>query len=109
MKKTRIFISKRAELDIEDIAVYLALDNPKAEAMFREALTDTFQLLSIMPNIGSSRDFHESRFSGLRMFPIKKFEKYLIFYQSTDEELLVVRVLHGARDIVALFAKEENS
>lgn len=40
------------------------------------------------------------------MFPVKKFENYLIFYQSMEEELLIVRVLHGARDIAALFEKE---
>jgi plasmid stabilization system protein ParE len=42
------------------------------------------------------------------MFPIMKFENFLIFYQSTDEEILIVRVLHGARDIAALFEDEEN-
>jgi hypothetical protein len=40
------------------------------------------------------------------MFPVKRHEKYLIFYQSTGEELLVVRVIHGARDIAALFEGE---
>jgi hypothetical protein len=33
----------------------------------------------------------------------------IIFYQSTEEELLIVRVLHGARDIAALFEEEENN
>lgn len=44
----------------------------------------------------------------MRMFPVKKFDNYLIFYQSTEEEVLVVRVLHGARDIAALFEEEGN-
>jgi plasmid stabilization system protein ParE len=39
MKRTRIFISKRAEQDTEEITLYLALDNPPAETKFREALT----------------------------------------------------------------------
>jgi toxin ParE1/3/4 len=108
MKKTRIFISKRAEQDTEEITLYLALDNPPAETKFREALEATYTLLSTVPNIGSARDFHNPRFSYLRMFPIKKFENFLIFYQSTEEELLIVRVLHGARDIATLF-EEENS
>jgi plasmid stabilization system protein ParE len=30
------------------------------------------------------------------------------FYESSDEELLVVRVLHGARDIAVLFEDEED-
>lgn len=109
MKKTKIFISKRAELDIEEIALYLALDNPTAEAMFREALNSSFELLSTMPDMGSMRDFHNPRFSLMRMFPVKKFDNYLIFYQSTKEGLLIVRVLHGARDIAALFEEKQNN
>jgi plasmid stabilization system protein ParE len=42
------------------------------------------------------------------MFPVKRHENYLIFYQSTEDELLAVRVLHGARDIAALFEEEED-
>jgi plasmid stabilization system protein ParE len=45
MKKTRIFISKRAEIDTEEITLYLAIDNPLAETKFREALESTFTLL----------------------------------------------------------------
>ena len=109
MKKTRIFISKKAEQDTEEIALYLALENPNASAMFREALEATYTLLSTMPKIGSTRDFHNPRLSGLRMFPVKGFENYLIFYQPTDEGLLIVRVLHGARDIVTLFKEGQNN
>lgn len=53
----------------EEITLYLALDNPAAEAMFREALAATYELLSTMPDMGSVRDFHDPRFSLLRMFP----------------------------------------
>ena len=108
MKKTRIFISKRAEQDTEEITLYLALDNPPAETKFREALESTYTLLSTMPDMGSTRDYHNPRISHLRMFPITKFENFLIFYRSTEEEILIVRVLHGARDIAALFEDEEN-
>jgi toxin ParE1/3/4 len=106
MKKTRIFISKKAEQDTEEITLYLALDNPPAETKFREALEATYTLLSTMPDMGSTRDYHHPRLFNLRMFPIKKFENFLIFYQTTEEELLIVRVLHGARDIAALFEEE---
>jgi toxin ParE1/3/4 len=108
MNKTKISISKRAEIDIEETTVYLALDNPGAEESFRKALETTFTLLAAMPEMGATRDFRSPRFSGLRMFPVKRFDKYLIFYQATEEELLIIRVLHGARDIVALFEEETD-
>jgi len=42
--------------------------------------------------------------AGLRVWPIKAFENYLIFYQPTDAGIDVVRVIHAARDIEALFS-----
>lgn len=63
MKKTRIFISKRAEIDTEEITLYLAFDNPPAETKFREALESTYTLLSTMPDMGSTRDYYNPRFS----------------------------------------------
>jgi plasmid stabilization system protein ParE len=80
MKKTRIFISKRAELDIEEITLYLALDNPIAESKFRKALEATYELLSTMPDMGATRDFRNPRFAGLRMFPVNKFQNYLLTF-----------------------------
>ena len=90
------------------VQYYIAQDNLEAAVAFFEAVESTCSMLSTMPGIGSARDYRNPLFAGLRMFPLKKFENYLIFYQSTDEELLVVRVLHGARDIAALFEEEEN-
>ena len=40
------------------------------------------------------------------MWPIPKFANYLIFYRLTSEKVeIVVRVLHGARDIPSLFGE----
>ncbi|MGH9438287.1 MAG: type II toxin-antitoxin system RelE/ParE family toxin, partial [Terriglobia bacterium] len=36
-------------------------------------------------------------------FPVKDFPKYLIFYRPIRDGIEVVRVIHGARDIPALF------
>jgi toxin ParE1/3/4 len=40
------------------------------------------------------------------MWPVKDFEKYLIFYRSLPEGIEVVRIIHGARDIERLFGAE---
>jgi len=40
---------------------------------------------------------------GLRAWPIDGFRNHLVFYRPTDEGVDIVRVLHGARDIEALF------
>jgi toxin ParE1/3/4 len=108
MKKLEVIYLRKAQEDIDDITYYIAQDNLAAAVAFFAAVESTCALLSTMPDMGSTRDYHNPRFSNLRMFPVKKFEKYLIFYESSDEELLVVRVLHGARDIAALFEEEKD-
>jgi toxin ParE1/3/4 len=109
MKKREVIYFRKAQEDIDDITYYIAQDNLEAAVAFFEAVESTCAMLSTMPDIGSARDYRNPRFAGLRMFPVKRYEKYLIFYESSDEELLVVRVLHGARDIAALFEREENN
>jgi toxin ParE1/3/4 len=108
MKKLEVIYLRKAQEDIDDITYYIAQDNLEAAVAFFEAVESTCSMLSTMPGIGSARDFRNPLFATLRMFPVKRHEKYLIFYQSTDEELLVVRVLHGARDIAALFEEEKD-
>ncbi|MEX1025024.1 MAG: type II toxin-antitoxin system RelE/ParE family toxin [Planctomycetota bacterium] len=41
--------------------------------------------------------------AGLRSFPVKGFDKHLIFYRSTEHGIEVLRVLHGARDLGTIF------
>jgi toxin ParE1/3/4 len=108
MKKLKVIYLRKAQEDIDDITYYIAQDNLEVAVAFFEAVESTCTMLSTMPGIGSARDYRNPLFAGLRMFHVKKFENYLIFYQSTDDELLVVRVLHGARDIAALFEEEDN-
>ena len=35
-----------------------------------------------------------------------RFEKHLIFYQPFDDRIEILRVLHGAQDLMALFDRE---
>jgi plasmid stabilization system protein ParE len=39
----------------------------------------------------------------VRFLPISEFRNWLIFYMESEAEILILRVLHGARDIPALF------
>jgi plasmid stabilization system protein ParE len=72
--------------------------------MFREAIDVTYTRLSTMPDMGSSSEFNNTRFSNMRMLRVdKRFENYLIFYQLREEDILIVRVLNSSRDIAAIF------
>jgi toxin ParE1/3/4 len=97
--------SPRAREDALDIALYIASDNPKAGEVFYSALEHACDQLARMPNMGKARTFRNSRLQDMRMFPVPKFHKYLIFYRLIQEGIEVVRVVHGARDLPVLFGK----
>jgi toxin ParE1/3/4 len=45
-------------------------------------------------------------FQSIRAFPVAGFKSILVFYRTREDVLEIVRVLHGARDLEALFRKE---
>jgi toxin ParE1/3/4 len=64
-----------------------------------DSITERFLLLANLPNIGRRRD--DDLRPGLRSFPVGE---YVIIYRLQDEDVLVLRVLRGSRNIQALFA-----
>jgi toxin ParE1/3/4 len=44
----------------------------------------------------------------MRRFPVKDFEKYLIFYLPHKQGIDVIRILHGAQDIDSLISEKET-
>jgi plasmid stabilization system protein ParE len=46
----------------------------------------------------------------LRFLPLRKFEKYLLFYRvlKDEEPVEIVRIVHGARDMPRLFGDKES-
>lgn len=100
---------KKAEEDIEEILRYISRDNPTAALAVREAIENTCETIATMPQVGTSRTFSNPVYKGIRLMLVKKFENYLIFYQPTEQGVLIVRVLHGARDIAALFEEKQNN
>ncbi|MCI0681528.1 MAG: type II toxin-antitoxin system RelE/ParE family toxin [Gemmataceae bacterium] len=59
--------------------------------------------LASMPSLGSPCEFPSPKFATLRTWPVRKFKKYIIFFEPLDDGVEVIRVLHGARDYPALF------
>ena len=56
-----------------------------------------------MPELGTLCRFKSPEAAGVRVWSIKGFENYVIFYRPTGAGIDVVRVIHAARDIEALF------
>ncbi len=91
-------LSADADRDIRGYAERISDDNLDAALRFADAVDQARELLAKMPEIGTVHDFGQPDLAGLRMWPIRGFEKYLIFYRPTEDSAEVVRVLHASQD-----------
>ena len=89
-----------AEADILEIWDYIADDSLTAADRWVDHLDEQFRVLATQPSMGRARD---ELAPDVRSFP---FGRYVIFYMPLDDGIDVVRVLHGARDIDAVFSPE---
>jgi toxin ParE1/3/4 len=89
--------SRLAEEDYREIWHYIAYDNPAAADRLLRKIDAKLGLYAANPRMGTARD---NLAPGLRSFPVGN---YLVFYRITPEGIEVARVLHGARDLRAVF------
>ena len=93
-------VSPQAVADLDGIWYYVATESGSIETPnhFIDSITDRFFLLSRHPHLGRSRD--EDLGISFRSFPVGE---YLIVYCIEDGDVLILRVVHGRRDLEALF------
>ncbi len=87
----------QAEADLAEIWLHTALDNVDAADALLDRIHAQLKLISQNPEIGRFRP--ELRVD-LRSFPVGS---YLLFYRIDSAGMNVVRVIHGARDLLSLF------
>jgi toxin ParE1/3/4 len=94
----------RAWRDVSETADYLAV-NAGAELAerFLSAMMGSVRALQQMPGIGAPCNFQRAELQGLRRWPVKDFERWLIFYKPTRSDIDIVRVLHGSLDLNEIF------
>ena len=77
----------------------------EARSVREEAATATLLRIAQRPRIGPRCSFTADELRGTRRMPVAGFAKHLIFYQSSERKILVLRVVHGARDLESLFSE----
>jgi len=89
----------QADSDLDEIWYYVAVNSGSVEIADRliDSITERFHLLATHPNIGRRRD--DDLRAGLRTFLVGE---YVIIYRIEDEDVLILRVLRGSRNIAAL-------
>lgn len=93
-------LAPRAETDLDDIWYDVAKESGSIEIANRliDTLTDRFFRLAGFPFVGRARD--DDFGPGSRSVAVGE---YVIVYGVENEEVLILRVVHGRRDLEALF------
>lgn len=98
--------SRKAVLDIIEIANYIAEDLPKSALAFVDAAEETLHLVSSFPSLGVAKRIPDAPVENLRMIPVAGFEQHLIFYAANDESIIVLRAIDGRREIPRLLESD---
>ncbi len=94
----KVLFSPEAIEDLEAIWLYIAQDSPaRADDFLDKLYTLCNDNLASFPEIGTERDYLDKDIS---VFPYKS---YLIFYRYNISRIEIIRILHGSRDLPAIF------
>ncbi len=98
----RLTLTPLAEQDLEAIGDYIAADNPsRAVSFIRELRTQCRRITANPPGYRLRPELGD----GIRSCA---HGNYVIFFVATIEEVTIIRVLHGARDIPAILAPDDS-
>jgi toxin ParE1/3/4 len=103
-------IRPRAQDDILRQFRWYLLEQDASDAAFRfvEAVEASVEQLVRMPNMGARREMRNPALKGLRLWPVKDFDEFLIFYVVAGDTLRVIRILHGKRDVDRILRKKSG-
>lgn len=87
----RIFWEEDAEADLDRIFEYILEDNPEAALRVVETIRETVQILIEHPHLGRGGRVADTRELIIPGTP------YIVPYQVVEDRIILLRVLHGAR------------
>jgi toxin ParE1/3/4 len=97
-----VFKRPRANRDLWEIWDYIADDSPDRADDLIATFDTKFRILAGQPELGRRRDELSENLRSLAV------GRYVIFYLPIPKGIEVVRVLHGARDMNALFQEDDE-
>jgi plasmid stabilization system protein ParE len=102
---TQLGLTEAASVDIiEQADWYEEKSDWKLAERWGKAVTSAVLRILKNPHSGTLCRFRPTALRGIRRLPISGFPKHLIFYSVEDnDDVLILRVLHGARDLESLF------
>ena len=100
MKKPRLVLADQAVADvIEQADWYAAQSGRNLETRWEQAITSALLRLVRNAKVGALCNFRNGELRNVRRAAIHGFSKHLIFYKIDENEIFILLVLHGARDL----------
>lgn len=93
----RVDLSLPAKHDLDEIWDYVARDNPTAADGLIDDIYKHCHIYATQPEAGTPADRFQA---GLRYFACGN---YVVFYRPEVSGILLIRIVHGARNLDALF------
>jgi toxin ParE1/3/4 len=104
VNRTKLCLSNVSVNDILEQADWYQKRSGLALAKrWENAVTSALTRIVKNPRSGATCSFSADELQGVRRMPIARFPKHLIFYRIEDSQVLILRVIHGARDLESLF------
>lgn len=96
-----------ARLDVLEEYAYYANEASVAVAdRFLVAAERAVEQIAESPRSGSPKTFQAPEIAGIRSMPIRAFRAIRIYYREEADQIVIVRVLHGKRDVETILSED---
>jgi toxin ParE1/3/4 len=76
---------------------------------FLQRAEEAYQKLTAMPFLGGEAPHLPAEHQDVRVWPIKGFAKYLIYYRPVEDGIQILCVLYGMRDLPDAFTEDSGN
>jgi len=83
--------------DYREVVLGLGEANALTADRFCDAVEAALNVLAVHPQIGPKAGFPKA--PEVRFWPLRRFPNYLIFYRVNFNSVILLRLLHGARNL----------
>ena len=105
----RVILRPQVPDDLQEILLYLEQHSIEVADRFISSAWATLEYLAQMPGMGSPKDFRSTVLKGIRSWAVRGFANYLVFYQTTADAIVILAIVHGARNVRALLKARADS
>lgn len=104
MRPRQIVLSDATVSDIlEQAAWYEEQSGLKLARRWEQAVTSVLLRIATTPAAGAPCTFKAPELTGMRRVSVPGFPKHLVFYRLQKQETVILRIVHGERDLESLF------